>query len=171
MGWVSTDGAAHDYVDGLMASWAASRPDLDVTPVAISTRLARVRDHLEGEMAAVFGSFGLTGPTFVMLATITRLEGAVVTEARIAEELGLTAGTIGGRIDRLVDDGLVARGPDGAVVLTERARDLFDEAVPAHLGAQARVLSALTSDEQAVLADLLRKLLVSLEGDLSRTGA
>jgi DNA-binding MarR family transcriptional regulator len=159
------DDAPHDFVDALMASWAETRPDLDVTPVAVVTRLGRVRDHLEGEMAAVLGGFGLTAPTFVMLVTLTRLHGSteVVTEALIAEALGLTANTISIRVDRLAGDGLVTRGQDGGVDLTQRGRDLVEAVVPAHLDNQARVLSVLTSDEQAVLADLLRKLLVTLE--------
>jgi DNA-binding MarR family transcriptional regulator len=116
-------------------------------------------------MAAAFNAFGLTAPTFVMLATLTRLQGTgeVVTESRIAEELGLTTTSIGIRIERLAGDGLVERGPDGAVELTERGRDLVAEAVPAHLDNLARVLSPLSSEEQAALAGLLRKLLTSLE--------
>jgi DNA-binding MarR family transcriptional regulator len=160
------DGAPRDFVDVLMASWAASRPDYDVSPMAVATRLARVRDHLEGEMAALFGSYGLTAPTFVMLVTLTRLLGAgeAVTEARVARELGLTEETIGVRLGRLAADGLVHRDADGAIDLTPRGRELADQVVPAHLDNQARVLSVLTPDEQAVMAGLLRKLLVSLEG-------
>jgi DNA-binding MarR family transcriptional regulator len=162
---VPTDDAPHDFVDTLMASWAQSRPDFDVTPVAVITRLGRVRDHLEGEMAALFGSFGLTQPTFVMLVTLTRLQGAgeAVTEARIAAELGLTIGTISMRVDRLVGEGLMTRGADGALDLTLRGRDLVEQVVPAHLDNQARLLGALTGEEQAALADLLRRLLASFE--------
>jgi DNA-binding MarR family transcriptional regulator len=127
----------------------------------VTTRLARVRDHLEGEMAAVFGAYGLTAPTFVMLATLARLQPT--TEAELARELGLTPGTIGARVDRLVGDGLVERG-DGGVTLTGGGQQLVDQAVPAHLENQARVLGALSGDEQVQLADLLRRLLVSLEG-------
>jgi DNA-binding MarR family transcriptional regulator len=152
----------HDFVDALMASWAEQRPDFDVTPVAVVTRLSRVRDHLEGEMAAVFGSFGLTAPSFVMLATLARL-GDAVPETRVAEELGLTAGTIGIRLDRLIAEGLVTR-IDGAIALTPQGSELVERAVPAHLDNQARLLSALTSEEQTQLGDLLRKLLLSLEG-------
>ena len=158
---MSTD-PPHDFVDELIASWAASRPDFDVSPVAVVTRLSRIRDHFEGEMAAVFGSYGLTATTFVMLATLARL--GPVDDARLGEELGLTGGTISGRVDRLVADGLVERAADGAVTFTESGQVLVDEVIPAHLANQARLLSVLDSDEQAALAGLLRKLLVGLEG-------
>jgi DNA-binding MarR family transcriptional regulator len=154
-----------DFVDSLMASWAESRPDLDVTPVAVATRLSRIRDHLEGEMAAVFGAHGLTAPTFVMLVTLTRLLGTgdAVTEARIAAELGLTPDTVGMRMERLATDGLVRR-QEARLDLTDQGRALMDAVVPAHLDRLAHLLSALTGDEQVVLAGLLRKLLVALEG-------
>jgi DNA-binding MarR family transcriptional regulator len=150
-----------DFVDALIESWAESWPELDVTPVAVATRLGRVRDHFEGETAAAYGAFGLSATSFVMLATLTRLRGA--TEARVGEELGLTAGTIAMRIDRLEADGLVAR-QDGLVDLTERGRELAAKAIPAHVDNLARLLSPLSADEQAALAALLRKLLTSLEG-------
>jgi DNA-binding MarR family transcriptional regulator len=168
---VPTDGgddAARDFVDDLLASWAQSRPDLDVGPVAVATRIGRVRDHLEGETAAVLGIFGLTAPSFVMLVTLARLRGtsAAVTEAELAAALGLTPGGAGVRIDRLAGDGIVMRRPDGAVDLTERGRELVEEVVPAHLDNQARLLSALSAQEQDTLAGLLRKLLLSLEQPL-----
>ena len=163
---VAGEDDSRDFVDALMASWARSRPELDVAPMAVATRLSRVRDHLEGEMAAVFGAFGLTAPSFVMLVTLTRLGGADgrVPEAQLPQELGLTAGTIAVRIDRLAGDGLVARDGDDGVGLTARGRELVEQVVPAHLETQARLLAALTAGEQDALASLLRKLLVALEG-------
>ncbi len=152
-----------DFVDSLIGSWGLRRPDLDVTPVAVTTRLGRVRDHLEGRTAALLGAQGLTPTAFLMLATLMRLpEG--VTEAQVAEELGLTVGTIGGRIDRLVEEGLVARGAEGAVTLTPSGQALAERVVPAHLADRAEALAALTPEEQATLGDLLRKLLLSFEG-------
>ena len=153
-----------DFVDALIESWSKSWPELDVTPVAVATRLGRVRDHFEGETAAAYGAFGLSATSFVMLATLTRLRGAgePLTDARIGAELGLTAGTIGMRLDRLAADGLVTR-IDGVVDLTDRGRELVAEAVPAHLDNLARLLAPLSAEEQATLAALLRKLLSSLE--------
>lgn len=152
-----------DFVDSLIGSWGLRRPDLDVTSVAVTTRLGRVRDHLEGRTAALLGIHGLTPTSFVMLATLMRLpEG--VTEAEIAEELGLTVGTITGRVDRLVADGTVRRGDAGTVELTADGQALADRVIPAHLADRAEALSALTPEEQAALGDLLRKLLLSYEG-------
>lgn len=154
-----------DFVDDLIVSWAENRPDLEVAPVGVTTRIGRVRDHIEGEMAGVFGSFGLTAPSFAMLATLTRLGGSA-SESQLAEALGLAPGSLAVRLDRLAADGLVERRPDGAIGLTPHGSDLAEQAVRAHLDNQARLLAGLTREEQAQLAGLLRKLLLALEAPL-----
>jgi DNA-binding MarR family transcriptional regulator len=160
-----------DSVDALLASWAEQRPDLDMTPVAVVNRLALVRDFIDAQLAAVFGNFGLTAPSFAVLVTLARLGGeSGVSQRRLADELRLTPGTVSVRIDRLVEEGLVTREPDPnarrnvLVALTPRGRDLFERVVPAHLANEARLVSALTDPEQKLLGDLLRKLLVEFEG-------
>jgi DNA-binding MarR family transcriptional regulator len=161
-----------DSVDALLASWAEQRSDLDMTPLAVVSRLARVRDFIDAQLAAVFDNFGLTAPSFAVLVTLARLggEAAGVSQRCLADELGLTPGTVSVRIDRLVKDGLVSRVPDPdarrnvLVALTPEGRELFERVVPAHLANEARLLSALTGPEQKLLGDLLRKLLVEFEG-------
>jgi DNA-binding MarR family transcriptional regulator len=160
-----------DSVDALLASWAEQRPDLDMTPVAVVNRLGLVRDFIDAQLAAVFGNFGLTAPSFAVLVTLARLGGeSGVSQRRLADELRLTPGTVSVRIDRLVEEGLVTREPDPnarrnvLVALTPRGRDLFERVVPAHLANEARLVSALTDPEQKLLGDLLRKLLVEFEG-------
>jgi DNA-binding MarR family transcriptional regulator len=164
-----------DSVDALLGSWAAQRPDLDMGPVAVISRLARIRDFIDPQLAAVFGNFGLTAPSFAVLVTLARLgsDSAGVSQRRLADELGLTPGTVSVRIDRLVDDGLVTRVPDPdtrrsvLIALTPKGRELFERVAPAHLANEARLLSALTEAEQELLADLLRKLLVEFEGSMA----
>jgi DNA-binding MarR family transcriptional regulator len=161
-----------DSIDALLASWAEQRPELDMTPVAVVSRLALVRDFIDAQLAAVFGNFGLTAPGFAVLVTLARLggESAGVSQRRLADELGLTPGTVSVRIDRLVEDGLVSRVPDPdarrnvLVALTPKGRELFERVVPAHLANESRLLAALTDPEQKLLADLLRKLLVEFHG-------
>jgi DNA-binding MarR family transcriptional regulator len=164
-----------DSVDALLASWAAQRPDLNMAPVAVISRLARVRDFIDAHLAAVFGNFGLTAPSFAVLVTLARLGGdsAGVSQRRLADELGLTPGTVSVRIDRLIEDGLVSRVPDPEtrrsvlVALTPQGRELFERVAPAHLANEARLLSALDDADQKLLADLLRKLLVEFEGSMA----
>lgn len=163
--------APRDSVDALLRSWAERRPDLDFRPVGVITRLARVRAHLDAELEEVFAESGLTGPSFAALVTLARIAGDHgVSQRRLADELGLTPGTVSVRVDRLVEQGLAIRTPDPdsqrniLVALTSQGQALFDRVAPAHLDNEQRLLAALTEPEQQLLADLLRKLLAEFEG-------
>jgi DNA-binding MarR family transcriptional regulator len=164
-------GPVPDETDRVIHQWAKVRPDLDVSSIGIISRLERLRAIIAEEQEAIFAEHGITNPTFTMLVTLIRInQPAGVSQRRLANEMGLTPGTVSARIDRLVADGLVVRSPDPAdkrgslVTLTDRGRDLFEAAVPAHLANQVRLLGSLSPDEQAALAGLLRKLLVAFEG-------
>jgi DNA-binding MarR family transcriptional regulator len=151
--------------------WARVRPDLDVSSVGIIGRLVGLRAIIDEEQEAVFAEHGISNPTFTTLVTLVRINSpGGISQRRLADEMGLTPGTVSARVDRLAADGLVVRAPDPAdkrgslVTLTDRGRDLFEAVVPAHLANQVRLLGSLTPDEQATLAGLLRKLLVAFEG-------
>jgi DNA-binding MarR family transcriptional regulator len=161
----------HDSVDHLLASWDEARPDVDFSPVAVVSRLGRVRGYIERELHGVFAAHGLSPASFGALVTLVRLgrpDG--VSQRRLMDELGLTSGTISVRIDRLVEAGLVTRRPDPEskrntlIALTERGEELVERAIPAHLENERRLLAALSAGEQEQLAGLLRKLLVAFEG-------
>jgi len=160
-----------DSVDALLDSWRERRPDLDFSPVAVVSRLGRVRAHIDAELDELFAAHGLTAPSFAVLVTLARVDdGAGVSQRRLIDELGLTSGTISVRMDRLVSQGLVDRRPDPAsarntlISLTERGRELFERVVHAHLANERRLLSGLSDQQVDALAALLRKLLVEFEG-------
>jgi DNA-binding MarR family transcriptional regulator len=163
--------APRDAVDAIVDGWRASRPGLDVTPIQVILRIGRIRAAVERATEETFARFGLTAATFTALAAIARLEGDHgVAQTRLMRELKLTSGTVSVRVDRLVADGLAVRAPDpddgrGTLVsLTAHGRDLFERAAPAHLDTERRLLAALSPADQQRLADLLRVLLVDLEG-------
>jgi DNA-binding MarR family transcriptional regulator len=166
-----------DSVDRLIADWNRVRPELDFTPVAVVARLARARAHIDSALEAVFAEHGLSAPGFAVLVTLARLDRpAGVPQRTLTDELGLTSGTISVRMDRLEEQGLVERRAgagdrrNSLIVLTEKGRALFERIVPAHLENERRLLTALDDDEQALLATLLRKLLVGYEGTLPEAG-
>ena len=160
-----------DRTDRVLHQWAKVRPDLDVASIGVISRLERLRAIIAEEQEAVFAEHGISNPTFTTLVTLVRInQPGGISQRRLANEMGLTPGTVSARLDRLVADDLVIRSPDPAdkrgslVTLTDRGRELFEAVVPAHLANQVRLLGSLTSDEQATLAGLLRKLLVAFEG-------
>jgi DNA-binding MarR family transcriptional regulator len=162
--------AARDSVDDVIDTWHRQRPDLAVAPVGVITRLARVRTHLDAALAQVFAGFELTPADFQVLVTLRRAgQPYELGQARLMDALGLTSGTVSVRLARLQQRGAVVRDPDPAdkrsftVRLTPMGLELFDQIAPIHLRSEDLLLSALAPAEQELLADLLRKLLVSFE--------
>jgi DNA-binding MarR family transcriptional regulator len=160
-----------DSVDRLIADWSRVRPDLDFSPLHVVARIGRARAHIAAALESVFALHGLSEPSFAVLVTLMRLDRPDgVPQRTLMDELGLSAGTVSVRMDRLEEQGLVERRPDAAdrrstlIAITERGRALFEQAAPAHLENERRLLVALDPGEQAMLATLLRKLLVEYEG-------
>lgn len=165
------DAGPRDSVDRLLASWAATRPDLDLSPVAVIARLSRLRRIIDAELAATFAEHGLDGPDFAALVTLRRLDQpGGVTQRQLMRELNLSSGTVSVRVERLADRGLVSRATDptdrrnSLIRLTEAGHALFDTVTPAHIATENRLLSALSEQQRGELVCLLRTLLVSFEG-------
>jgi DNA-binding MarR family transcriptional regulator len=163
---------AEDSVARVIAGWHATRPDLNVEAIGVTARLARLQSLVGPRLAAVIERFGLRGTDFAALATLVRLAGEGVSQRRLGEELGLSAGTVSLRIDRLVRERLVERRTDpedgrGALIsITERGRELFEASAPEHLANAQELLAGLTQAERDDLARLLGKLLYALEDDV-----
>lgn len=163
-----------DSVDRLLAGWARTRSDLDMSPVAVIARLSRLQRIIDSELEATFAEHRLNGADFAALVTLRRLdEPAGVSQSKLMKELRLTSGTVSVRVERLAERGLVTRSPDPRdrrntlVALTEAGTALFERAVPAHLATERRLLSALTPGQVNELVTILRQLLVSFEGSVS----
>jgi DNA-binding MarR family transcriptional regulator len=159
-----------DWVDHVLRDWARERPDLDTAPVGVVGRVGRLAKFLDAGLARNFRRFGLTRGDYDVIATLRR-SGApyCLPHKELMGAVLRSSGTISFRVDRLEARGLVRReaDPDDArgtlVILTDEGRRLFDEVVPAHLANEERLLAALTPDDRELLAQLLRKLLLSFE--------
>lgn len=153
----------------VIAGWRATRPELDVEPIGVIARLARLHALLVPRLEAVFERFGLRATDFAVLATLVRLAGERVSQRRLAAELGLSAGTVSLRVDRLVRRGLAERQPDpedgrGALIsISPSGRELFEACAPEHLANAEELLAGLSQSEREELARLLGKLLYTLE--------
>jgi DNA-binding MarR family transcriptional regulator len=162
----------HDQIDRLLAQWLRERPDLDATPMGVIGRISRLARHLERRLKPVFERYDLDGGLFDVLATLRRA-GAPhrLSPTELFNSVMLSSGAMTSRIDRLERAGLVVRTPDpddrrGVLVqLTPQGRELVDRAVESHVANESRLIEALTSEERAELARLLRKLLLSFERD------
>lgn len=158
-----------DNVDGLLAQWRRERPDIDPTPMGVVGRISRSSRMLERALREHFAARDLQAHEFDILATLRRSgEPYRLTAGALVQASMVTYGAIANRIDRLVAKELVTRetDPDNRrnvlITLTDRGRQLVDEIVVDHVGHERELLASLSEDEQAQLADLLRKLLIGL---------
>lgn len=165
---------AEDSVDRLLADWARVRPDLELAPVAIIARFNRLNRTINAELETTFGEYGLNAAEFYSLVTLVRLDDPDgVSQRRLMRALNLSSGTVSTRVDRLAERGLVTRDVDPAdrrnsrVALTAEGLALFERATPAHIATENRILAGLDPEQRTQLVELLRTLLVSLEGTSS----
>ena len=155
--------ASVDEVDRLVDAWRRERPDLDVAPMHVLSRVTRLARHLDLARRAAFSEHGLETREFEVLSALRRSGSPYeLSPGRLLRETLVTSGTMTNRIDRLVSKGLVERLPDpsdrrGVLVrLTPAGRRRVDSALAGLLEQERRLLRELSSDERAALADLLR---------------
>ncbi|MFN8158625.1 MAG: MarR family transcriptional regulator [Candidatus Nanopelagicales bacterium] len=162
--------APYDEVDVLVSAWRRERPDLDVGPLEVLSRVSRLARHLDLARREAFAAHGLEPWEFDVLAALRR-EGApyALSPGRLLQVTLVTSGTMTNRIDRLEAKGLVEREPDPddgrsvRVLLTDAGRTRVDDALTDLLAHERRILAALEPDDRAKLADLLRLLALPFE--------
>ncbi|MCC8449462.1 MarR family winged helix-turn-helix transcriptional regulator [Streptomyces rochei] len=160
-----------DPVDAIVAQWAEVRPDLDTTAMEVFGRVNRLSRAIGERMDRAYARFGISRGEFDVLATLRRSgEPYALSPRQLSATLMLTTGGMTGRLDKLERAGLLRRSPDPhdrrglRVTLTDRGRELVDQAVGAGLAVQTEALStALDAGRAGQLADLLRELLAATE--------
>jgi DNA-binding MarR family transcriptional regulator len=161
------DSPAPDEVDHIVAAWQRERPDLDVEPMRVLSRVTRLARHLDRERRRAFAAHGLETWEFDVLAALRRAgEPNQLTPGQLVRETMVTSGTMTNRVDRLAARGLVLREvhPDDRrgvlVTLTSSGRAQVDAALTDLLDAERAILGSLSETEGEQLADSLRRLLV-----------
>ena len=61
-----------DEVDRIVAAWRRERPDLDVAPLEVLSRVSRLARHLDLARGAAFAAHGLERWEFDVLAALRR---------------------------------------------------------------------------------------------------
>lgn len=159
----------NDYVDELVSSWRAARPDLDTAPLAVISRILRAAQAIQVLLDSLIGAEAeLSHKGDLDTLTALRRAGQPLSPSTLAQVGQLTSGGTTNRLDRLEAAGMVAREPDprdrrGVLVsLTADGERLADEAFARSLEAQRELLAPLPAAERRAIARGLRTLLVSL---------
>lgn len=156
-----------DDVDRLIDDWARERPDLDLAPMTVMSRISRLGVLLDRVRREAFADQDIAVWEFDVLAALRR-SGEPLSPGQLLRETLVTSGTMTNRVDRLAARGLVERTPDPKdrrgvlVAITADGRERIDGALTALLAQERHLLDGLSPDDQALLAGLLRVLSLSL---------
>lgn len=159
-----------DHVDLILKQWRLERPDLDSSPMAVTGRLAKLNHIVSHAQSQVFAEFGLNMGEFDVLATLLRSGSPYsLTPNQLLQTLMLSSGAMTNRVDRLETKALVYRQDDPndrrgvLVTLTDEGKKLINNVIAKHVDRGHGLLEPLTLQEQNVLADLLKKMLIEYE--------
>ena len=165
-----------DHVDFVVAQWAESMPEVNASSMEVFGRIARLQKHLERMRAEALMSFGFKEGEFDVLATLRRSGHPYrLSPTQLYRHLLITSGAMTNRLARLESAGLVERIADtldrrsSHVGLTPVGIAQIDLAIKVHTRTQERILDALTAEQQAELAALMKTVLVSLPGEQAPT--
>ena len=152
-----------DEVDRLIAAWKLERPDLNLSPLAVLSRITRISRQLDITRRNAFADLETWG--FDVLAALRRAGSPYqLSPSVLMSETLVTSGTMTNRLDRLEELELITRKPDpndgrgSLVTLTKTGMRAVDAALEELLGGEEEILSSLTKEEQLELARLLSKL-------------
>ena len=152
-------------VDRIVAQWGRERPDLDVSPVEIFGRIARINLLLAKFVTDFLVEHGLTLGLFDVLTALRRSgEPFKLKPSDLADMTMLTSGGITGRLDHLEDLGFVQRINDKRdrrvmfAQLTPAGLLLIDEVIAEHFHREAILLQDIEEVDQSYLSELLKML-------------
>jgi DNA-binding MarR family transcriptional regulator len=163
-----------DEVDRLVQAWQRERPDLDISPMEVLSRITRLARHLDRARRQAFAAHDLETWEFDVLAALRRSgKPYELSPGRLLRETLVTSGTMTNRVDRLAARGLVRRAPDPAdrrgvlVQLTDSGLAHVDAALSALLTNERALLTGLGAADRKRLAGLLRALVRPFDEDAS----
>lgn len=159
-----------DEVDGILAAWQQVRPDLDVAPMQLLSRVQRLAQLVAAGREEAFAQHGLAAHEFDVLAALRRLgDPDGLTPGQLLDATHVSSGTMTNRLDRLQSRRLVSRtahpgdGRQILVTLTATGRRRVDGALESLLEFEAGLLAGLKPREVAITTATLRRLLSSVQ--------
>ena len=153
-----------DTIDEILDQWSEERPDLDTASLGVVIRVMTLYRSFSRQATRALEPLDLELWEYDVLSALRR-QGVPyeLPATRLARETDLSSGAMTNRIDRLETRGLVRRKPDRNdrrgvnVSLTAKGGKLIDKAIQHRLDSARDSLNALDSEQQRVLARLLRK--------------
>ncbi|MEV4068884.1 MarR family winged helix-turn-helix transcriptional regulator [Nonomuraea fuscirosea] len=156
-----------DSVDRHLARWRGKAP-FDERVEAIVTRLQSLVKHLGHTKEAALSEVGMQDFEFETLHRLVA-RGGSATPSELAADLLLSPAGMTGRLDTLERSQLVRRVRSTEdrrrvdVELTPKGHDLWTDAMTIRAEVEAAMISTLPPEDQTVLNELLKRLLLNAE--------
>ncbi|PRX69262.1 DNA-binding MarR family transcriptional regulator [Nonomuraea fuscirosea] len=156
-----------DSVDRHLARWRGKAP-FDERVEAIVTRLQFLVKHLGHTKEAALSEVGMQDFEFETLHRLVA-RGGSATPSELAADLLLSPAGMTGRLDTLERSQLVRRVRSTEdrrrvdVELTPKGHDLWTDAMTIRAEVEATMISTLPPEDQTVLNNLLKRLLLNAE--------
>jgi DNA-binding MarR family transcriptional regulator len=157
-----------DLVDVALETWKREFPNMDVTTEGLVSRIHKISRYIDKALSETAQEFGLTVGDWELLSCLRR-QGPPYkcSPSELSRDLMLSSGAMTNRLDKLEEQGLIARHPDPSdrrgvqVELTTKGRDIWSEAVDMQAAKEKFFADALTDEEKDLTNDLLRKMLLA----------
>lgn len=161
---------AKDDVDRIVTAWQRERPDLDVSPLEVLSRVTRIAKRVEGYRKEAFKTSGLVSWEFDVLAALRRAGAPYqLSPKHLLAETLVSSGAMTHRLGKLESHGFVTRTSDpedgrGVVVkLTLAGLNAIDVAFSTLIDAEHELLRSLPEKERTLVAHALRRLSLDVE--------
>ena len=155
-----------DHVDFVLGQWHEQCPDLNVSSMAVFSRLFRLHTLAAREVDTTFREYGLHQGEFDVLATLYRAGPPhALNPQALVSALLLSSGAMTNRLDRLQEAGLLIRKPNPddrrsvVVSLTPTGLRVIKAVLADYLAKLEQLLSPLAAADRKHLATLLRQML------------
>jgi DNA-binding MarR family transcriptional regulator len=159
-----------DDVDRIVAAWTRERPDLDITPLEVLSRVGRIAKRVDKYRKEAFKASHLESWEFDVLAALRRAgKPYQLSPKSLMAETLVSSGAMTHRLRKLETRGLITRSSDpddgrGVVVrLTAPGRDAVDLAFSTLISAEHSLIAALAPAERVTVARALRSLSLNVE--------
>lgn len=159
-----------DLIDILIAEWNIERPELDVEAMQIVGRIMKLGKIFENRASLALKENGIYYTDLDVLATLRRSGSPYqLSPKQLMQSVVITSGAMTALLNRLTKLELIYRAPDendgriSLAGLTEKGKEIIDEAIEKRFDEAKESIQILTKKEQSDVAILLKKLLVELD--------
>jgi DNA-binding MarR family transcriptional regulator len=160
-----------DSIDRFIEQCLALFPGLDPETEGAIDRIHKISKQAKRLNEKASKGFGLNAGEYATLLKLRVAADHELSAGDLAELLDLSTGAMTNRLDGLEERGLVTRQRATAdrrsvlVRMTDKGADAITAAVEAAGKEETALLSVLSDDERRELNGMLRRLMISFEGD------